>query len=362
MVQLSLAVNLNILISSPPVVGDGNIFALPVVATQFTWQSSFVGAPGAISIQILTSLDGVNFALADSSTNIAGEGKTALSSAAFIKARIDTLTIGSCTSVTVGVIAEEGHEPINVGGGGATLPTAPLNQVLISQGAGVDPIFSTNPQVNQLNLLSHLIANGIVVAGAHVRISELPFVSVFQTGVGCLANISDSTVNTIGAIIAGGGTFHVLARWDGTNWICIGGPSALPTAPIGQVLISQGAGVDPVFSGSLAIANQLVVGPASFAGTTFQAKQWYIEDQLIIDRNGGANTLTLRNNSGTIVLGLQTQIVELAFASLATPPLMGTLANISDSTVNTIGSTVAGGGTNHVLARWNGTVWKVIGV
>jgi hypothetical protein len=40
---------------------------------------------------------------------------------------------------------------------------------------------------------------------------------------------------------------------------------------------------------------------------------------------------------------------------------LGTLANISDSTIATIGGTIAGGGTNHVLGRYNGTVWKVIG-
>jgi hypothetical protein len=40
---------------------------------------------------------------------------------------------------------------------------------------------------------------------------------------------------------------------------------------------------------------------------------------------------------------------------------VGTLANISDSNTATIGGTIAGGGTNHVLARYNGTAWKVIG-
>ena len=53
---------------------------------------------------------------------------------------------------------------------------------------------------------------------------------------------------------------------------------------------------------------------------------------------------------------------EGPLANLAGVTDLGSLANISDSTVNTIGSTVVGGGANHVLARYNGSVWKVIGV
>lgn len=55
-------------------------------------------------------------------------------------------------------------------------------------------------------------------------------------------------------------------------------------------------------------------------------------------------------------------LVEVPFSSLVSIVAVGALANISDSTVNTIGATIAGGGTNHVLARYNGTIWKVIGV
>jgi hypothetical protein len=55
------------------------------------------------------------------------------------------------------------------------------------------------------------------------------------------------------------------------------------------------------------------------------------------------------------------QLTEVAFASLPAGSPVGTLANVSDSTIATIGGTVAGGGTNHVLARYNGTAWKVIG-
>lgn len=39
---------------------------------------------------------------------------------------------------------------------------------------------------------------------------------------GSTASVSDSTTNTWGAVIAGGGSFHVLAYCDGTNWTVVG--------------------------------------------------------------------------------------------------------------------------------------------
>jgi hypothetical protein len=51
---------------------------------------------------------------------------------------------------------------------------------------------------------------------------------------------------------------------------------------------------------------------------------------------------------------------ECPFASLGAGYPIGTLANVSDSTIATIGGTIAGGGTNHVLGRYNGTVWRVV--
>jgi hypothetical protein len=52
-------------------------------------------------------------------------------------------------------------------------------------------------------------------------------------------------------------------------------------------------------------------------------------------------------------------ITEMPFSSLPGSVGIGTIANISDSTVNAIGGTIAGGGAFHVMGRWNGTAWKV---
>lgn len=52
---------------------------------------------------------------------------------------------------------------------------------------------------------------------------------------------------------------------------------------------------------------------------------------------------------------------EVAFAALPAAPIVGMLANVSDSNTATWGATVAAGGTNHILARYNGTNWTVVG-
>jgi hypothetical protein len=53
---------------------------------------------------------------------------------------------------------------------------------------------------------------------------------------------------------------------------------------------------------------------------------------------------------------------ETTFASRPSSPSTGDLCNISDSNTATWGATVAGSGSNHVLARWNGSNWTVVGV
>ena len=54
-------------------------------------------------------------------------------------------------------------------------------------------------------------------------------------------------------------------------------------------------------------------------------------------------------------------LVAVTFAGLPSPPVEGMLASITDGSSATWGATVAGGGTNHVLVRYNGTNWTVVG-
>jgi hypothetical protein len=72
-------------------------------------------------------------------------------------------------------------------------------------------------------------------------------------------------------------------------------------------------------------------------------------------------TVNIAGAMQTQVIGVSNRI-DMSEVPVATVngQAAGTLANFSDSTTAVIGGTVAGGGTNHVLARWNGTVWKVV--
>ena len=56
------------------------------------------------------------------------------------------------------------------------------------------------------------------------------------------------------------------------------------------------------------------------------------------------------------------QLTAVAFADLPTTPVVGMIACINNSTVNTWGSVIAGGGAFTVAAFFNGTNWTVMGV
>jgi hypothetical protein len=49
------------------------------------------------------------------------------------------------------------------------------------------------------------------------------------------------------------------------------------------------------------------------------------------------------------------------YANLPQSPTLGQLAYVTDATLATWGSNVAGGSTNKVLAHWNGSNWTIIG-
>jgi hypothetical protein len=167
-----------------------------------------------------------------------------------------------------------GDQTFAVPPAGDTLPMAPLGQVLSSQGAATPPVFrpdvllvnTASALVNQRAWRLHVATSGDLLlqqcddAGnlRNPRVGIDPYNGGFYTIFGgmaalngaiaaswfspaahtfaeCMApafagrnvtgnlvTISDSTTQTPGAVIAGGGPFNVLARWNGTNWMVIG--------------------------------------------------------------------------------------------------------------------------------------------
>lgn len=73
---------------------DGDIFALPANATQVEWQTIYTGSPAAISVSVQTSIDGVNFNTVVTTTNLAGAESNFLTSAQFVRGKINSATGG----------------------------------------------------------------------------------------------------------------------------------------------------------------------------------------------------------------------------------------------------------------------------
>jgi hypothetical protein len=219
------------------------------------------------------------------------------------------------------------------------MPTAPVGQVLVSQGAGVPPVFSNSPVVARLDastlgpgggailLPNELYFDGIKVlkrdnltgnlhlaeGNGAIVVPERPFASLIPSPViGTLANVSDSPRFWLGGIItSGGGPYHVIVRWDGANWIIIGG----------------GIGDSNLYAAS-----------ANFDGS-----------------------VSLTSFAAALHVEGFIRLREAPFASRPTSDQVGNLANFSDSVSSIVGAVVVGGGTNHVLARWDGTQWVVVG-
>jgi len=61
------------------------------------------------------------------------------------------------------------------------------------------------------------------------------------------------------------------------------------------------------------------------------------------------------------VSGLSVRGAAVVFASLPGTPVEGMMVPVTDSTTNTWGATITGGGSNHVLAYYDGTNWTVAG-
>jgi|GEM_PF-3083857 len=76
------------------------------------------------------------------------------------------------------------------------------------------------------------------------------------------------------------------------------------------------------------------------------------------------NPLAIYNASGTLIANIgvagDTKVGAVTYANLPAAPSAGTLITVTDATVNTWGTAITtGGGSNTVLAFYNGTAWTV---
>ena len=76
-------------------------FALPARCTTITWQTFFDVDPSAVNITLEFSLDGDNWDVIDTTTEVAGEIRTVEINATHVRAQINSITDGSGVSVLV---------------------------------------------------------------------------------------------------------------------------------------------------------------------------------------------------------------------------------------------------------------------
>ena len=245
---------------------QGVVYALPTKAVM-------LGSNNAIEV----SQDGTTF------SPVTLTNGSAISASKFIRTSLSNTIL---TVKEFSAVVNSGSS--GSGGGSATLPTAPLGQVLISQGAGVPPIFSTQVKadsvVSQYNLVSpegKVWIRGVMWNGPQL------FYPIGE-GAGELSNIIDSPVRDIGAIItSGGGTNNVLARWSGTEWSVVAN--------------SGGSGGGNVFNDDISIDGSIdFIGSAPFVFVSTPGESLQIQtasdtavrggDVSIIAGNGGSES------------------------------------------------------------------------
>lgn len=123
---------------------------------------------------------------------------------------------------------------------------------------------------------------------------------------------------------------------------------------------SSGSGVSVAYGLRLRSAQDTEV-----AGAVFSSSAGFTSYGVSVE---GATRLSLRNVGGTtwnIANGLGSFSLdqcdtEITVAQLPSSPRPGTILPVSDATATTVGSTVAGGGANHVTVVRSNGVWRII--
>lgn len=123
-------------------------------------------------------------------------------------------------------------------------------------------------------------------------------------------------------------------------------------------LLASGYSATSVLKYGAFLASTGVVGWGSSS-----APEYSTTVDVAISRSAAGVLQVTQGDSGTYrdLLARAYRCTAIAFASLPTG-VQGMVAHVSDSTTATWGATIAGGGSNKVLAFYNGTNWTVAGI
>jgi hypothetical protein len=144
-----------------------------------------------------------------------------------------------------------------------------------------------------------------------------------------------------------------LAFNSGNNALTVGGAINAGSASIsggGSILLTNGSGSGVRLYPTNTNGQAQLVDQNASTGVTLDV--------------GTAETLIVKNKAGNGSGALSAGSVRgtaVTFSNLPASPVEGMLVGVTDSNTATWGATIAGSGSNHVLAYYNGTNWTVAG-
>jgi hypothetical protein len=98
--------------------------------------------------------------------------------------------------------------------------------MLISQGVGVQPIFSQIAECGTFRThdAGSVLCTEGTIQGPQFQVLPAPFTSLPSAvgNAGTIRGVSDSSVIVWGATVVAGGSNNVLVRSNGTNWTIVG--------------------------------------------------------------------------------------------------------------------------------------------
>ncbi len=261
----------------------------------------------------------------------------------------------------IGWVTWEGFKKLTLGTapapgiGAAPAPFASVATAPFSVVGPTGTVFTVTPAGN-------VVAAGNLVAGANITLND--FGAFFWT----TRTLLRAPANGRLAVTNNGETAGVILDVNASDGVL----TLLKRDAVTGALVS---------CGRLDVTSGSVLGPVStsgltgFVGSSNGSFFYFTADgQIRVDNNASSagigldvttnGTLKLRNRlfngDGQFSAG-SVRGNAVTFANLPAAPVEGMVCWVTDSTVNTWGTVIAGGGANHVLACFNGTAWTVAG-
>lgn len=155
------------------------------------------------------------------------------------------------------------------------------------------------------------------------------------------ANTANTIINAGGSITIGT-SLAIIPNGDGVLYFS----NVAQTATNPKIQFGGLASLSSPSDGVFRISNNAISAGFDLDGTT----------------DGTASFLQRGSSAGAQVKAASIRGTAVTFANRPATPIEGMLVSFTDSTVNTWGTTITGGGTNHVLGYYNGTNWTVAAI